>query len=74
MVAVLEEAIAILRQLPEAQQEQIARRLLFELQDQPEKELSVEEKLALLASFKLDVPVREAPSIRRVDWYGDDGR
>jgi uncharacterized protein (DUF433 family) len=45
----------------------------LELHKQP-KELTVEEKLALLESFKIDVPVLETASIRRVDWYGDDGR
>jgi hypothetical protein len=34
----------------------------------------IEEKLRLLDEMVLDNPVREAPSIRRVDWYDDDGR
>ncbi len=38
------------------------------------RELSVQEKMKLLRSVQIDVEVIQEPSIRREDWYGDDGR
>jgi len=39
-----------------------------------QRPLTPEEKIQLLDMAKLDNPVNETPSIRREDWYGDDGR
>lgn len=67
-----DQIIDLVEQLPEAQQnELIARVLAHRAETRP---LTVEEKLALLDSVKLDVAIKEEPSIRREDWYGDDGR
>ena len=38
------------------------------------RELSVQEKMKLLRSAQIDVEVVQEPSIRRQDWYDDDGR
>ena len=38
------------------------------------RQLSVREKMDLLRAAQIDVDVIEEPSIRREDWYGDDGR
>lgn len=38
------------------------------------RQLSVEEKMKLLRAAQIDVAVIEEPSIRREDWYADDGR
>ena len=36
--------------------------------------LSAREKIFLLDAAKIDVPIKKMPSMRREDWYGDDGR
>lgn len=36
--------------------------------------LSAKEKIFLLDAAKIDVPIKKMPSMRREDWYGDDGR
>ena len=64
-----EQLIDLVQQLSEEQQQDLIRRLLA-LQAQH----SIEQKLKLLDAVKLDVPVNEEPSVRRVDWYDDDGR
>ncbi len=64
-----EQLVALVEQLSEEQREDLIQRLLA-LQAQH----SIEDKLKLLDTLKLDVPVHEEPSVRRVDWYADDGR
>lgn len=67
-----EQLIDLVQQLSEEQQKDLIRRLLaLQAQQRP---LSIEEKLKLLDAVKLDVPISEEPSVRRVDWYDDDGR
>lgn len=67
-----EQLIELVEQLSEEQQNDLIARLLTrQAQHRP---LSVDEKIRLLDAMKLDVAVREEPSVRRVDWYGDDGR
>ncbi len=39
-----------------------------------QRELSQEEWEALFDSLKIDQPVNSTYSMRREDWYGDDGR
>ncbi|MAS37947.1 MAG: hypothetical protein CL610_28390 [Anaerolineaceae bacterium] len=67
-----EQLIELVEQLSEEQQQDLIKRLLARSAHQ--RPLTVEEKLQLLDAVKLDVAVNEEPSIRRVDWYDDDGR
>jgi hypothetical protein len=38
------------------------------------RDLSVSEKLKLLRAAQIPVQVNQEPSVRRADWYGEDGR
>lgn len=67
-----EQLVELVEQLSEEQQKDLIKRLLTRQAQQ--RPLTVEEKLKLLDAVKLNVAVNEEPSIRRVDWYGDDGR
>ena len=67
-----EQLAELVEQLSEEQQKDLIKRMLTRQARQ--RPLTVEEKLKLLDAAKLDVAIREEPSIRRVDWYGDDGR
>ena len=67
-----EQLVELVEQLSEEQQKDLIKRLLtHQAQQRP---LTVEEKLKLLDAVKLDLAINEEPSIRRVDWYDDDGR
>ncbi|RMF79285.1 MAG: hypothetical protein D6737_11955 [Chloroflexi bacterium] len=67
-----EQLIELVEQLSEEQQKDLIKRLLArQAQQHP---LTIEEKLKLLDAVKLDVAINEEPSIRRIDWYDDDGR
>lgn len=66
-----EQLVELVEQLPAEEQHDLLRHLL----KQPQKhQLTPEEKLALYHASIISVPVNEEPSIRREDWYGDDGR
>ena len=39
-----------------------------------QRQLTVEERIALFHASILSIPVAEVPSPRRMDWYGDDER
>jgi hypothetical protein len=67
-----EQLVELVEQLSEDQQKDLVKRLLTRQAHQ--RPLTVEEKLKLLDAVKLDVAVNEEPSIRRADWYDDDGR
>lgn len=67
-----EQLVELVEQLSEEQQKDLIKRLLTRQAQQ--RPLTVEEKLKLLDAVKLNVAINEEPSIRRVDWYGDDGR
>ncbi len=67
-----DQLIELVEQLSAEQQNDLVQRLLTRQAQQ--RALSVEEKLQLLDALKLDTAINEEPSIRRVDWYGDDGR
>ena len=67
-----ETLIELVEQLPEQQQKDLIARLLTDYAQQ--RPLTAEEKIQLLDAAKLSMPVNEEPSIRREDWYGDDGR
>lgn len=67
-----EQLVELIEQLSEEQKKDLMKRLLaHEAQQRP---LTIEEKLRLLDAIKLDVAISEEPSVRRVDWYDDDGR
>jgi hypothetical protein len=66
-----ETLIALVEQLPNHEKVDLLQRLQ---QATFIHEQSIEEKMRLLKSAQLNVPVLEEPSVRRVDWYGDDGR
>ena len=66
-----EMLLTLVEQLPPKQQQELLVRLLQTTQTRP---LSKEEKQGLFHASILNVPVDEAPSIRREDWYDDDAR
>lgn len=66
-----ETLLALVEQLPVHQQHELLLRLL---QKTKPRALSKEEKRALFHASILSVPVHEVPSVRRQDWYDDDGR
>lgn len=67
----LQEVIALAEKLPPQDQTALLAHLL---RISNQRELTVEEKKALLRASVLDVPLGENFSLRREDWYGDDGR
>jgi hypothetical protein len=66
-----DELVKLIEQLSEEQQQAL---LAYLLEKTSQRRLSREEKKALYHASILSVPVNEEPSIRREDWYGDDGR
>ena len=64
--------IELVEQLSEEQQKNLITRLLTRRARQ--RPLTTEEKIQLLDAAKLSVAINEEPSVRRVDWYSDDGR
>jgi hypothetical protein len=67
-----EKLIELVEQLPEEQQKDLIARLLTQRSRQ--RALTAGEKIQLLDVAKLHNPIKEEPSVRRVDWYDDDGR
>jgi hypothetical protein len=37
-------------------------------------QMSADERIAMFRAGMMNNPVNEEPSVRREDWYGDDGR
>lgn len=66
-----ETLVTLVEQLPAQQQQEL---LVHLLQSTRERSLSKEEKQTLFHNSILNAPVNEAPSLRREDWYDDDGR
>jgi hypothetical protein len=66
-----ETLLDLIEQLPADQKRDLLMRLL---EDAKNRSLSKEEKLALYHTSIISLPIKEEPSIRREDWYGDDGR
>jgi hypothetical protein len=66
-----ETVLNLVEQLPEEQKHELLTRLLNNAENRP---LTKEEKKTLYHSSILSIPVNEEPSIRREDWYDDDGR
>ena len=62
----------LIKQLPAEERQHLLADLLQETAR--ERELTAQEKIALLDAAKLNHKVLDQPSIRREDWYGDDGR
>lgn len=67
----LQEVLALAEQLSEAEQRTLVTRLQEHIQRQ---RLSNDEWIALFDSMKVSIPPGENFSLRREDWYGDDGR
>mgnify|MGYP003476679378 CR=1 FL=1 len=67
-----DQLVELVERLPEGQQNDLIARLLMQRVHQ--RPLTVSEKIHLLDMAKINNPVNEAPSVRREDWYGDDGR
>lgn len=61
-----ETLVALIEQLPAQQRQELLVRLLKTTET---RHLSQQEKQALFRASILSVPVNEAPSIRREDWY-----
>ena len=62
----------LVKQLPIDEREQLLTELLRETA--ASRSLTKHEKLALLNTMKLSHKILNSPSVRREDWYGDDGR
>ncbi len=65
-----ETLVELVEQLPEAEQKALLERLLYRKQ----KPLTAKGWIELLDAAVLSAEVNEAPSVRREDWYDDDGR
>lgn len=66
-----EEIMNLVDRLSPTEQTQLTTHLLESAQ---KRQLSVDEKMRLLRSVQISAEVNEEPSVRREDWYGDDGR
>lgn len=67
-----EQVVNLVNQLTYEQQRKIVAHVLT--QQAKQRALTIDEKLQLLDAAKITRPVNEIPSIRREDWYSDDGR
>lgn len=67
-----EQLVALVDQLSEDQRTALLLHLVGS--DAKSQPLSVEEKIRLLDAAKMNPVIQQSPSIRREDWYGDDGR
>ncbi|KAB2902365.1 MAG: hypothetical protein F9K27_17070 [Anaerolineae bacterium] len=67
-----EEVVEIVDRLSDDQQNELIKHLMIRQAQQ--RPLTVEEKIKLLDAVKIHTPIHEEPSVRREDWYGDDGR
>lgn len=66
-----EQVVELVDQLPPHEQTQLVSHLLEMARARP---LTSDEKMRLLRAVQIDVKVLCEPSIRREDWYNDDGR
>lgn len=66
-----ETLVELVEQLPPEQQENLLQRILT---GKRASNLTRSERVAAYRASIMSVPLREEPSIRREDWYGDDGR
>jgi uncharacterized protein YheU (UPF0270 family) len=65
-----ETLVELVEQLPYEERTDLAERLA-RLEQKPR---NVDKWIAMFDAAVLHVEINEAPSIRREDWYGDDGR
>jgi dihydroneopterin aldolase len=66
-----ETLVELIEQLSEAEQKALIERLLS---GKHAAALTKAERLAAYHVSIMSVPLREDPSVRREDWYNDDGR
>lgn len=66
-----ETVLNLVEQLPQEQKHELLKRLQEHTR---KRDLTADEKIKLLRSIQFDVKIKEEPSIRREDWYDDDGR
>jgi dihydroneopterin aldolase len=66
-----ETLVELIEQLSEAEQKALIERLLS---DRQAATLTRAERLAAYHASIMSIPLREEPSIRRENWYDDDGR
>lgn len=66
-----ETLVELIEQLPEAEQKALIERLLS---DSQAAALTRAERLAAYHASIISIPLHEEPSIRRENWYDDDGR
>lgn len=66
-----EMLLDLVEQLPKSQQTALIHHLQKTVQS---SSLTKEEKKALLKSSIRNIPLNQEPSIRREDWYDDEGR
>jgi hypothetical protein len=66
-----ESLVDLVEQLPDKQRRDLLRRLSS---DERQRELTTDERMTLLRRAQIDLPLREGFSLRREDWYGDEGR
>ncbi|NJL55706.1 hypothetical protein HC928_11245 [bacterium] len=66
-----EKIVELVDRLTPQEQAQLTAHLL---ETARKRQLSVQEKMKLLRAAQIDVAVVEEPSVRREDWYGEDGR
>jgi hypothetical protein len=69
-----EQLIELIEQLSPDQRDELVEKLLTRSRAAHPVPMTVEDKIRLLDAAKIRIPVNEEPSVRRADWYGDDGR
>jgi hypothetical protein len=67
----LQTVLALIEQLSPQEQTQLAAHLLEHAQSQPQ---SAAEKLKALREIQVNTPIQNEPSLRREDWYDENGR
>lgn len=67
-----QQIVELVQQLSHDEQDNLIDQILARRFE--ERSLSVEEKLRLFDAAKIHTAVNETPSVRREDWYDDDGR
>lgn len=66
-----DQVLELAKRLTSEEKKALAEQLLKTSED---RELTIEERKALLEASILSIPFLEEPSPRREDWYDDDGR
>jgi hypothetical protein len=67
----LEQIVELVDRLTPQEQTQLTTHLL---ESARKRQLSIQEKMSLLRAAQIEVEVITEPSIRREDWYDEDGR